>query len=94
MVKFVLLSRFSYVYLCSAENKKQQDEHAAALMKEQDEVARLKAELAELKDKHREEIKSFPHEQIRQEDECRTLRELASKAEVDGNLAKQDVKKL
>ena len=54
----------------------------------------LKAELADLKEKQWEEIKSFSQEQIRQEDECKTLRELASKAEAEGNSAKQEVKKL
>ena len=57
-------------------------------------MTRLKAELAKLKEKHQEEIKAFSQEQIRQEDESKTLRELMSKAEVTANSAKQEVEKL
>ena len=85
---------FPYVCHYPAKNKKQKDEHEVALKKEQDEVAKLKAELVEPREKHREEFKAFSEEQICQEAEAKTLRELATKAEVDANSAKEEFQKL
>ena len=85
---------FSYVCLYPDENSKQKEEYAAALKKEQDEVAKLKAELEGLKEKHKEEIKTFSEEQIRQEDEAKTLRELVDKAETGATSARQELQTL
>ena len=74
---------------CSAEKAKLEETHATALKREQDEVASLKTQLAEINDAHKIEMEHATSEKIRLEEEVQQLRQAAEASEEKAKLAQE-----
>ena len=75
------ISVFSNLRLFPEEKKNQEDEHAPQLKKEQDEVAKLKAELAGLTEKHIAEVKRLTDNKAHLETQVKGFKEFGQDKE-------------
>ena len=71
------------MHFYSAEKKKQEEEHAAQLKKQQDEVAKLKVELAGLTEKHAAEIQALTTDRDHFKEKAKGFQEFGQDKERD-----------
>ena len=83
--------RFTDRVSCSAEKAKLEKTHATALKREQDEVATLKNQLAEIAESHKTEMDQAASEKTRLEEDLQKLRDAADTAEKKAELAQEAV---
>ena len=75
--------------MCPAEKEEMMKTHAAALKREQDEVATLKTQLAEINESHKAEMNHAASEKTRLEEEMQKFREAADAAKKTAESAQQ-----
>ena len=82
------------MHLCSDEKEKREEEHAAKLKKGQDEVAKLKAELAGLTEKHTAEVKRLTDDKAHLETQVKGFKEFGQDKERELILTRDELNAL